>query len=95
MRARCSILDVAGHRAPAASGPPVAGHGRRLLASPGLVDPNQMPSDERLQEVISHLARGFLRSRFARAVDGGEKDLDVLRTSSEVCPEPTSEGESV
>ncbi len=57
--------------------------------------PDRMGADERLQEVISLLAVGFLRSRATRAVDGGEKDLDVLRTSSEVCHEPQSEGESL
>jgi hypothetical protein len=64
-------------------------------AQPGQSDPGLMSADVRLQEVVSLLARGFLRSRLARAVDGGEKDLDVLRTSSEVCVEPQSEGESL
>jgi hypothetical protein len=72
---------------------------RGRLTSRGAVaqclHPDQMPADARLQEVISLLARGFLRSRAARAVDGGEKDLDVLRTPSDVCPEPRSEGESL
>jgi hypothetical protein len=57
--------------------------------------PDQMPPDDRLREVASLLAAGFLRHWAARAVDGGEKGLDVLRTSSEVCPKPTSEGESL
>jgi hypothetical protein len=57
--------------------------------------PDRMPADERLRETISLLAAGFLRSRAGRAVDGGEKDLDVLRTPSDVCPEPRSEGESL
>jgi hypothetical protein len=57
--------------------------------------PDQTPANERLREVISLLAAGFLRSRAGRAVDAGEKDLDVLRTSSEVCVEPQSEGESL
>ena len=57
--------------------------------------PDQMPADDRLREVASLLAAGFLRHWAARAVDGGEKGLDVLRTSSEVCDEPQSEGESL
>jgi len=64
-------------------------------AAPNRVDPERMPADERLQEVASLLAAGFLRYRSARAVDGGEKDLDFLRTSSEVYRKPQSEGESL
>jgi hypothetical protein len=59
------------------------------------VDPDQLSPDERIQEVASLLAAGFLRYWLKKAVDGGEKDLAILRTSSEVCPKPTSEGESL
>ena len=62
-------------------------------AAPSAVPPAQASPGARLQEVASLLARGFLRSRGTRAVDGREKDLDVLRTSSDVCHEPQSEGE--
>ena len=54
-----------------------------------------IPAAERHREVASLLARGFVRYWRREAVDGGEKDLDVLRTSSEVCDEPQSEGESL
>jgi hypothetical protein len=54
---------------------------------------DQMPSDARLSEVASLLARGFLRSRAAGAVDGRDKGLAILRASSEVCDGPQSEGE--
>ena len=54
-----------------------------------------MSATERLAEVAALLAAGFLRYWRREAVDGGEKDLAILRTSSEVCPEPTSEGESL
>ncbi|MGD0111435.1 MAG: hypothetical protein ABSD48_06195 [Armatimonadota bacterium] len=57
--------------------------------------PDQLSPDDRLQEVASLLAVGFLRYWRREAVDGGEKGLDVLRTSSEVCDEPQSEGESL
>jgi hypothetical protein len=71
--------------------------GRFLVgkAAPNLVDPDRMSADDRLGEVVCLLAAGFLRYRSARAVDGGEEDLDFLRTSSEVCHKPQSEGESL
>jgi len=64
-------------------------------AAPSPVDPERMSADERIHEVASLLAAGFLRYRAGRAADGGEKGLAILRTPSEVCVEPTSEGESV
>jgi hypothetical protein len=48
--------------------------------------PDRMAANQRLREVISLLAAGFLRSRATHTVDGGEKDLDVPRTPSDVCP---------
>ena len=65
------------------------------FASPGALSPHLLSADARLQEVASLLAAGFLRHWRRRAPDFGEKDLDVLRTSSEVCPKPQSEGESL
>ena len=59
------------------------------------LDPEHMPADARLREVASILAAGFLRYWRKRCPVFGEKDLDVLRTSSEVCPKPRSEGESL
>jgi hypothetical protein len=59
------------------------------------LNPDQLSPDNRLQEVASVLAVGFLRYWRREAVDGGEKDLAIPRTSSEVCPKPTSEGESL
>jgi hypothetical protein len=78
----------------AASSPQIC-DGTRTLAASTPPDPDGLPAGERLHEVISLLAAGFLRSWLARAVDGGEKDLDVLRTPSDVCPQPRSEGESL
>jgi len=57
--------------------------------------PDQLTADGRIREVAALLARGFLRYWRREAVDGGEKGLDVLRTSSEVCDGPQSEGESL
>jgi hypothetical protein len=82
MRAAGRLEHAAG-----AAGPPAVLH--------RVADPNQMSADKRLREVISLLAAGFLRSRATRAVDAGEKGLDVLRTPSDVCSEPQSEGESL
>jgi len=56
--------------------------------------PDQISADERLHEVASLLAAGFLRHWLRKSSDWREKELDFLRTSSEVCPEPTSEGET-
>jgi len=50
------------------------------------MDPERMSADERLQEVASLLAVGFLRHRSARAANGGEQCLAILRTPSEICP---------
>jgi len=63
-------------------------------AAPNRTDPEQMSALERLQEVGALLAAGFLRSRPGFASDQGERALDFLRTSSEVCAKPSSEGES-
>ena len=71
---------------PASVGPPIQ---RNALS------PEQMSPDKRLRELSSLLAVAFLRHWLKKAVDGGEKGLDVLRTSSEVCDEPQSEGESL
>ena len=64
-------------------------------AGPNRIDPERMSATGRLHEVASLLAVGFLRYWAARSVDGREKDLAILRTSSEVCHEPQSEGESL
>jgi hypothetical protein len=53
-----------------------------------------MAAAQRLQEVTSLLALGFLRWWATRAPDGGDRGLDVLRTSSDECPKLESEGES-
>ena len=66
-----------------------------LSPGPNASHPEHMSAEERLNEATSLLAAGFLRHWAARAVDGGEKDLAILRTSSEVCDEPQSEGESL
>jgi len=58
------------------------------------VDPEQMPADQRLQEVVSLLSAGFLRYWLRKTVDGGEHGLAILRTSSDSCVEPKSEGET-
>jgi hypothetical protein len=89
---RSSAPDAA-QRCPAHAASPSGSHrATRPPVAPSRADPGRMSADERLREVISLLAAGFLRSR---AVDAGEKDLDVLRTPSDVCPEPRSEGESL
>jgi hypothetical protein len=59
------------------------------------LDPDRLPADARLHEVASLLAAGFLRSWAAQAVDAGEKHLAFSSTSSEVCSQPRSEGESL
>jgi hypothetical protein len=70
--------------------------GERTLSWVGkALDPDQLTPDERIHEVASLLAAGFVRHWLHRAVDAGEKDLAILRTSSEVCDEPQSEGESL
>jgi hypothetical protein len=56
--------------------------------------PDLMTGIERVAEVASLLATGFLRHRLRRAPDGGEKDLAIPRLSSDSCVEPTSEGET-
>jgi len=56
--------------------------------------PLNMSPDSRLREVASLLAAGFLRHWLRESPDWREKELDFLRTSSEVCPEPTSAGET-
>jgi hypothetical protein len=71
---------------PASAGPPVQ---RNAL------NPEQMPPAARLRELTSLLAAGFLRNWLKKAADDGEKCLAILRTSSEVCPKPSSEGESL
>ena len=66
-----------------------------VYACPNPVCPEHISSDERLQEVTSLLAAGFLRYWASRRADGGENCLDVLRTSSDECVKPRSEGESL
>lgn len=56
------------------------------------LDPELLSPEERLAEVGALLALGLLRGRL-RAAGRREKDLDFLRTSSDVCPKPSSEGE--
>lgn len=65
---------------------------RKTPSSPLL--PERMAAKERLHEVASLLATGFLRHWLRKAPDGRENGLDVLRTPSDVCPRPSSEGES-
>ena len=62
--------------------------------APNGVDPQHMSATERIHEVTTLLTVGFLRYWQTRAPDGREKGLDVLRTSSDVCPKPSSEGEN-
>jgi len=64
-------------------------------AASNRVDPERISPDDRLRELSSLLAAGFLRHWLKKAVDGGEKGLAILRTPSEVCARPTSEGESL
>jgi hypothetical protein len=67
-------------------------------AASNRVDPERISPDDRLRELSSLLAAGFLRHwlhKAARAADDREKGLAILRTPSEVCAKPTSEGESV
>ena len=54
----------------------------------------QVPASARLKETASLLALGFVRWWLRKAPDGRENGLDVLRTSSDECPKPSSEGES-
>jgi hypothetical protein len=68
---------------------PTTGH-----RSPNPTDPERMSADERLREVASLLAIGFLRYRLRRAADGRENGLAILRTSSDSCVEPKPEGET-
>ena len=67
----------------------------RMDSLPSRLDPDLMAARDRIQEISSLLAAGVLRHWLKTAVDGGEKDLAILRTSSEVCVKPTSEGENV
>lgn len=53
------------------------------------LDPALISPAARRAEVAAILATGFLRLRL-RHVDGGEKDLDVLRQSSDECLKSTS-----
>ena len=59
------------------------------------VDPELMTAKERLTEVASLLALGFLRYWLRKAADGRENGLAIPRTSSDECPKPKSEGESL
>jgi len=52
-----------------------------------------MTANERLSEVACLLATGFLRYRLRKAADGRENGVAILRTSSDECPKPASEGE--
>jgi len=63
-------------------------HGRLSLRR--LQNPESMSPADRCREVASLLAAGFVRLRLKRA-DLENKGLDVLRTSSHSCLEPSSE----
>ena len=69
---------------------PTTGH-----RSPNPTGPELMTAKERLSEVASLLARGFLRYWLRKAADGAENGLAIPRTSSDECPKPESEGESL
>ena len=66
---------------------------RSTLLGPNRRSAAQMSTSARLKEVASLLAVGLLRHWLKCSSDGREKGLDVLRTSSDVCPQPSSEGE--
>jgi len=78
---------------------PVIGH-HATMSNP--LSPDLLSAHERLAEVGSLLAAGFLRHLAHRAAQGAPVGLDVLRTSSDECPQQTahkrsetrSEGES-
>jgi len=55
-------------------------------SAPNPLDPELMPAKERLAEVASLLAKGFLRHWLRKAADGRENGLAILRTSSHECP---------
>jgi len=57
------------------------------------LDPERMAAAERLQEVASLLAVGFLRCWLHKADKGDDVGLAFLRSPSEVCAKPSSEGE--
>ena len=70
-----------------------------MLRNHPIID--QISADERLRELSSLLAAGFLRYWPHKAAKGADEGLAILRTSSEVCAcppeagEPSSEGESL
>lgn len=55
------------------------------------LDPELLSPGERLAEVGALLALGLLRGRL-RAAGRREKDLAILRPSSDSCPKPSSGG---
>jgi hypothetical protein len=74
--------------------PRIAGHDMRekvgestdrLGRLGNLLDPELMSAKERIEEVASLLARGFLRARL-RAAEKCQNGLAILRTSSHECP---------
>ena len=56
------------------------------------LEPESMTPAQRLEEVASLLATGFLRLRLRRT-DGRKKVLDLLAAPSDECIEPESEVE--
>jgi len=72
---------------------------QRRKAAPNPLNPDLMADRERLAEVASLLAAGFLRCWLHKAPQSADVGLAIPRTSSEVCvcpPEadkPKSEGE--
>jgi len=64
-------------------------------SAPNPLDPELMTAKERLAEVASLLARGFLRYWLRKAADGRENGVAILRSSSHECPKPESGGESL
>lgn len=66
-----------------------------ILAPSDPRTPDLMTAARRLREVASLLAAGFLRHWGRKGSDSGDTGLDFLRPSSDQCPEPTSEGETL
>ena len=71
---------------------PRASESRIMATNPQ--DAEGMAGTERVAQVASLLAAGFLRYRLRKGADGGENGLAILRTSSDESVEPKSGGES-
>ena len=64
-------------------------------SAPNPLDPEHMTAKERLDEVASLLAWGFLRHWLRKAAGGRENGLAIPRASSHECPKLESGGESL